>query len=248
MFENADPRSTRATTPSTRDMLSTTAEFHDLPLRGAAYASFEEGGGLIRVLTMGEAVEPEVKLSALAAALFDREGKVAGGWVAQAADLERSPVLGATAVPPGAYRLRVAAIDTTGRAGAIDYDVDVDLARTGTLKISAILMGLLRGGSFAPRLQFVSEPVAIGYVEMSGAAPGAKVTAVLELADEPNAAARLTAPLTIGPGAGGRYVGKAALPIGALPPGDYIVRAIVALDDHPPTRVIRTLRKATPAK
>lgn len=248
IFENPDPRSTRATTPSTRDMLSTTAEFNDLPLRGAAYASFEDTGGQIRVLTMGEAVEPNVKLSAFAAALFDRDGKAAGGWVAQSSDLERSPVVGATSVPPGAYRLRIAAIDTGGRAGAIDYDVDVDLARTGTLKISAVLMGLSRGGTFAPRLQFVDEPVAIGYVEMAGAAPGAKVTATLELADEPNAAARLTAPLTIEPGAGGRYVGKAALPIGALPPGDYIVRAIVALDDHPPTRVIRTLRKAMPAR
>ena len=74
------------------------------------------------------------------------------------------------------------------------------------------------------------------------------MTATLELADEPNSVARLSVPLTIEAGAAGRYVGKAALPIGALPAGDYIVRAIVALDDHPPTRVIRTLRKAIPGK
>jgi hypothetical protein len=142
----------------------------------------------------------------------------------------------------------VAAIDTSGRAGAVDYDVDVDLARTGTLKISSILLGLSRAGAFVPRLQFTMEPVVIGYVEMSGAAPGAKVTAMLELADSANAPARMTVPLTIDAGAAGRYVGKAALPIGVLPPGDYTVRAIVALDEHPPTRVIRTLRKAAPAK
>ena len=99
-----------------------------------------------------------------------------------------------------------------------------------------------------PRLQFVNEPVAIGYVELSGAAPGSKVTATLELADAPNAAARISVPLTIEAGASGRYVARGALPIGALPPGDYSVRAIVALDNHPPTRVIRTLRKAIPAK
>ena len=90
--------------------------------------------------------------------------------------------------------------------------------------------------------------MAIGYVEMSGAAPGAKVTATLELADAPNAAAKIAVPLTIEAGAAGRYVARAALPIGALPPGDYTVRAIIALDDHPPTRAIRTLRKAVPAK
>ena len=116
------------------------------------------------------------------------------------------------------------------------------------MKISAILLGLSRGGAFVPRLQFTTEPVVIGYVEMAGAAPGAKVTATLELADAPNAPARLTAPLSIEAGASGRYVGKGALPIGALPPGDYVVRAIVALDEHPPTRVTRTLRKAIPAR
>jgi len=247
-YEQPDSRGTRSAAPSTRDMLSTTAEFRDLPLRAAAYSSFEEPGGQIRVLAIGEALEPNVKLSALAAALFDRDGKAVGGWVAQPADLEHSPVLGATTAPPGAYRLRVAAIDASGRAGAADYDVNVELARSGTLKISSVILGLSRGGTFVPRLQFISEPVAIGYVEMSGAAPGAKVTATLELADAPNAAAKIAVPLTIEAGAAGRYVARAALPIGALPPGDYAVRAIVALDDHPPTRAIATLRKAVPAK
>ena len=79
-------------------------------------------------------------------------------------------------------------------------------------------------------------------------APRAKVTVTLELADGPNAPARLAAPLSIEAGASGRYVGKGALPIGALPPGDYVVRAMIGVDDHPMTRVIRTLRKAIPAR
>lgn len=240
-------RGARPTSPSPRDMLSTTAEFRDLPLRAAGYSSFEEAGGQIRILTLAEPIEPNVKFAALMAAVFDREGKGIGSWSAQTADLERSPVFGAIAAPPGAYRLRVAAIDTTGRAGAADYDLDVDLARSGPLKISSVLLGLSRG-TFQPRLQFTNEPVAIGYVELSGAAPGAKLTATLELADSPNGPARVTVPLTIEPGAAGRYVAKGALPIGALPPGDYTVRAMVGLDAHPMTRVIRTLRKAIPAK
>jgi hypothetical protein len=240
-------RGTRPTSPSPRDMLSTTAEFRDLPLRAAGYSSFEEAGGLIRILTLAEPVEPNVKFAALMAAVFDRDGKGIGSWSAETADLERSPVFGAIAAPPGAYRLRVAAIDTTGRAGAADYDLEVDLARSGPLKISALLLGLARG-TFQPRLQFTNEPVAIGYVELSGAAPGAKLTATLELADSPNGPARVTVPLTIEPGAGGRYVAKGALPIGALLPGDYIVRAMVGLDGHPMTRVVRTLRKAILAK
>ena len=239
-FPESDARTSHA---SPREMLATLAEFRDLPLRAAAYPSFEEAGGSIRVLAIAEPVEPETRFAALAAALFDRDGKPAGGWVAQSSDLERPFVIGAMTAPPGAYRLRVAAIDAAGRGGAVDYDVEVTLAQTGTLKISAILLGLSRGGTFVPRLQFTNEPVVIGYVEMSGAAPGAKVTATLELADSANGPARLSVPLSIGAGTSGRYVAKAALPVGALPPGDYIVRAIVALDEHPATRVMRTLRK-----
>ena len=247
-FAEPDARGGKSSSPSPREMLSTMSEFRDLPLRAAAYPSFEESGGHVRVLAIAEPVDPSAKFAALAAALFDRDGKPAGGWVAQPGDLERGAVIGAMTAPPGAYRLRVAAIDATGRAGAADYDVHVEMAQTGPLKISAILLGLSRGGAFVPRLQFTTEPVVIGYVEMSGAAPGAKVTATLELADAPNAPARLTAPLSIEAGASGRYVGKGALPIGALPPGDYVVRAIVALDEHPPTRVTRTLRKAIPVR
>ena len=242
------PRGARPSAPSLRDMLSTTAVFRDLPLRASAYPSFEDTGGRVRVVALAEPVEPAVKFASLMAVLFDRDGKGIASWVADAADLDRAPAVGALAAPPGFYRLRVAAIDSTGRSGTADYDVDVSLAQTGTMKISGVLLGLSRQGGFVPRLQFVNEPVAIGYVELSGAAPGSKVTATLELADAPNAAARISVPLTIEAGASGRYVARGALPIGALPPGDYSVRAIVALDNHPPTRVIRTLRKAIPAK
>ena len=242
-FPDAGPDAARPSAASPREMLSTLAEFRDLPLRAAAYPSFEDANGQIRVLAIVEPVDPQARFSALAAALFGRDGKSAGGWVAQAADLDRPFVLGAINAPPGAYRLRVAAIDAAGRGGTADYDVDVSLAQTGTLKISAVLLGLSRGGTFVPRLQFAAEPVVIGYVEMGGAPAGAKVAATLELADSTNGPARLSVPLTIEAGASGRYVAKGALPIGALPPADYAVRAVIALDGHPPTRVVRTLRK-----
>jgi hypothetical protein len=244
-FREPDRREARSA-PSPREMLSTLAEFRDLPLRAAAFPSLDEPGGQIKVLAIAEPVEPSVKFAAVSAALFDRDGKAATGWVAQAADLERPSVVGAMSAAPGAYRLRVAAIDTTGRSGAADFDVDVTVAQTGPLRISSLLLGLSRGGVFVPKLQFASEPVAIGYVEMSGAGEGARVTATLELADGPNAPARVTLPLSIESAGGGRYLAKGALPIGALPPTDYVARAIIGLDGHPPTRVIRTLRKVKP--
>jgi VWFA-related protein len=245
-FPDAEPRGGRPASPSLREMLAVTTVFRDLPLRAAAYSSYEAEGGQIRIVTMAEPVDPAVRFGSLIAALFDRDGKVVANWVAQAADLQRSLVVGSVNAPPGGYRLRVAAIDTTGRSGTADYPLDAELAATGSLKISSILLGLIRGGTFLPKLQFEAEPVVIGYVEMSGAPAGAKVAATLELSDTPNGPARVSVPLTIESGAANRYVGKGALPIGALPPGEYVVRAMVGLEGYPMTRVVRTLRKVLP--
>jgi VWFA-related protein len=239
----AEDSKSRPAAPSTREMLGVMTVFRDLPLRATAYSSFEPEGTQVKLITLAEAVDPAAKLASLVAALFDRDGKLVSSWVAQAPDLTRTPVIGAVMAPPGAYRLRVAAIDSTGRAGTADYDVLAEIAQSGPLKLSSIVLGLSRAGGFVPRLQFSNEPVAIGYVELTGATPGARVGATLELSRTANGPALVTVPLAIESPSAGRYVATGAVPIGALPPGDYIVRAMVALEGHPATRVVRTLRK-----
>ena len=61
----------------------------------------------------------------MAAILIAPDGRVVGRWFAK--DATERPLLGAMAVPPGAYRLRVAALDAAGRAGAAEDDVEVGL-------------------------------------------------------------------------------------------------------------------------
>ncbi len=233
---------------SPREMLGTVREFRDLPLRATGFASLNADGETMRVVTVAEPVEPGVKIGTLVAALFDPDGKLVSHWSATSAELERSPVIGAMPAAPGVYRLRVAAIDSTGRSGTADYEVTAEVAKTGPLKLSSIVLGLSRDGTFVPRLQFTTEPVAIGYVEMYGGASGAKVTASLELSSTLNGPPLVTVPLAIQGVGENRYVAKGALPIGAVPPGDYIVRALVGLDGYPMTRVVRTLRKALVAR
>lgn len=233
--------------PSPREMLSTLREFRDLPLRTAAFTPVDDDPAMMRVVTLTEPVEPGAMLASLVAALFDRDGKAVAQWVATDAELQQRPIVGAMRVPAGAYRLRVAAIDRTGRAGTADYEVNLDVATSGPLKLSSLVLGLSRDGAFAPRLQFTTEPVALGYVEMAGAAAGTQVTATLEVAHSANGPAIVAVPLAIEGAGPNRYTARGAIPIGALPPGDYIVRAMVGVEGHPATRVIRTLRKAVPA-
>ncbi|MGB2714932.1 MAG: hypothetical protein WBC51_12180 [Vicinamibacterales bacterium] len=242
-FAKDGKSSSRLSTPSPREMIRVATVFHDLPLRATAYASPESDAGKLRIITIAEPVEPGVRLASLVAALFGRDGKLVSNWVATAADLARSPVVGAMAGEPGAYRLRVAAIDSQGRSGTVDYEFDAEIAQTGSLKLSSLVLGLSRDGGFVPRLQFTDEPVALGYVEMQGAAPGAQVTAALELAATLNGPAVLTVPLSIQPLKENRYMATGALPIGTLAPGDYIARAVIGLEGRPATRVVRTLRK-----
>ena len=40
-----------------------------------------------------------------------------------------------------------------------------------------------------------------------------------------------------------KFRASGAIPIGALPPGDYVVRALVGIQDKPFGRVIKTIRK-----
>jgi hypothetical protein len=229
-------------------MLATTRVYRDLPLRATGYAALEADGQTMKVMTIADAVEPSVKLGTLVAALFDADGKLVSHWSATSAELQRPTVIGAMPATPGAYRLRVAAIDTGGRSGSADVDVTVEVARTGPLRLSSVVLGLSREGGFVPRLQFVDEPVAIAHVEMYGGAAGARVQATVELAATMNGPALVTVPLAIQATGENRYVAKGALPIGGVPAGDYVVRALVALEGHPMTRVTRTLRKALPVK
>jgi hypothetical protein len=228
---------------SPREMIAASSVYRDLPLRTSGYAAPEPDGKGMRIVTITEPADPDVKLASLVAALFDRDGRLITNWVATPADLERQPVVGAMPAEAGAYRLRVAAIDTTGRSGTADYELVAELAQTGSLKLSSLVLGLVRTGGFIPKLQFSTEPVAIGYLELQGAAAGAKVTATLELASTVNGPSLVTVPFAFQSGGENRYLATGAIPIGALRPGDYVVRAIVGLEGQPATRVVQTLRK-----
>jgi len=238
-----DSVSRRPANPSPRDMLGVTTVFRDLPLRASAYTALDVDGRTLRIVTIAEPVEPGTTLGSLVAALFDRDGKAVSQWTATAEELRGSPVIGAMPAEPGAYRLRVAAIDTTGRAGTADYELDAEIVQTGPLKLSSVILGLSREGRFMPRLQFSTEPVAIAFIEMYGAPAGTKLAASLQLASTTNGPAILTLPLVFESMGENRYSATGAIPIAALPPTDYIVRAMVGVEGQAMTRVVRTLRK-----
>jgi hypothetical protein len=69
------------------------------------------------------------------------------------------------------------------------------------------------------------------------------VSATLEVARDLDGPALVTLPLALKRADESRVVATGPVPLGALPPGDYVVRGIIQLDDGTRGRVIRTLRK-----
>lgn len=229
-----------------KDMLRVAGVRTDLPLRVTAYTSRTAGSDDVTITALFEGVEGNVALSAASVGLFDEKGTPKKQWTAQSGELSKRPVMAALTAPPGMYRLRVAAVDTSGRAGTADYELNAEIPRADPLKLSALVLGTQQpGGGFAPRLEFSDEPIAIGMVEIYGVPKGGAVTVELDVAATANGAPLANAPTTVTPGRSDDVrIAFGGFSIATLAPGDYQMRAVVSLDGKPVGRVVRTLRKS----
>ncbi len=238
------PRTTTAATRLTvSDMLTSMSTFSDLPLRAAAYTM---GAGLtsdgqVQVALVAEPLDRAVALASVGAVLVNDDGGIVARW--SAVDAGESPIMGAMRVPPGRYRLRVAAVDEAGRAGAADYRVEAALTQVGPLSLGDLVLGLSRDERLIPRLEFSDEPSVLASFEIYGGVEGQAVSALLEIAASTNGPALVSVPLAIRAEGDGRFLAIGTVPLGALAPGDYAVRAVVQLESGASGRTIRTLRK-----
>jgi len=222
------------------DMLLSAATFGDLPLRAAAY-TLGAPDGQVQVAILAEPEDRTLAISAAGAVLVTDDGMVVARW--SAVDAGVSPLMGAMRVPPGRYRLRVAAVDGAGRGGAADYRFDASLIPVGALHLGGLVLGLSREGQLLPRLSFADEPAALASFEIYGGVEGMAVTAFLEVAASIDGPAIVVVPLALQAQGDGRFLALGTVPLGALPPGDYAVRGSLRLGNGVTGRTIHTLRK-----
>jgi hypothetical protein len=232
----------RTFTPA--EMIKSALAFPALPLRVGAFASENDRTGNMRLVTAVEPEDPGVVLTSAAVGYFDKDGKLVGQTNLDR-ELSARPALATVVVPPGFYRVRVAAVDSTGRNGAADVEISATMTPAGPLRLSSLVLGLWRDEAFQPRLQFSSEPVAIAYVEFAGGSAGAAVAAMVEISRTLGGPAIATTRLAVeGTSDPSRFTASGAIPIGGLPAGDYVVRATLGVEGQPAGWVARTLRKA----
>jgi len=236
-------REGRGATASAKEMLRNGVLYRALPMRATALTSAGPEGR-VKILVVVEGIEPDVKFSEALFGLIEGDRLVAQ-WTANDAELAGSPMVTAGEAPPGVYKLRVAAVDASGRRGTADYEVLARLTEAPPVALSALAIGISRDGAFTPKLVFGTDQAAVAYFEIYGAVPNNdSVTVRLEIAAGPDSRALATAASRVVPQGNERRIAIGALPIAALAPGDYAVRAIVSVDGRPVGRVLRTLRKA----
>jgi hypothetical protein len=224
------------------DLLASADAFADLLLRVAGF-TVRAAGGQLRVVVLVEPVDPAASLASVGAILVDGTGRIMANWSAK--DAAVRPLLGAMAVPSGTYRMRVAAIDAAGRPGVVEDVVEARLTSVGPVSLGPLMLGVSRGDGIRLQLEFGAEPAAIASFDIYDGVPSLGLSATLELARDLDGPPLVSLPLSLSPVNEARMVATAAAPIGSLPPGDYVVRGVVRLQDGTSGRVICTLRKAT---
>jgi VWFA-related protein len=212
----ADGKNARKGAVSPRDMLREATVFRDLPLRVAAFPS-REAPDKLKLVALGELVDPSVKLTGAVIGVYDTKGKLVAQSTAPSESLTTMPLMFAAVVPPGTYRVRLAATDASGRSGTADFEIMADLTSAGALKLSSLLLGSDTGG-FKPLLQFKDEPSAMATFELYGKPPG-QLPLKLELAATADGPALLQAP----PAGSGtkdpdRFIISGVFPIASLAP------------------------------
>ncbi len=235
-----DTAQARTTRLVVTDILASTEAATDLRLRVGSF-TVRDADGKLRVGVLVEPADGSVGLASAGAILIEGNGRVAAHWNAR--DATERPLLGAMTVPGGSYRVRAAAIDTTGRAGAAEAEIEVGLTEVGGLSLGSLLLGVSRGGSTVLQLEFGNEPTARASFDIYGGTAGQRLSATLEVSRDLDGPAIAAVPLALTRADDTRVVATGTVPLGALAPGDYVVRGIIRLEDGTTGRVVRTLRK-----
>jgi len=233
-------RATSTTRPTVANLLVSRDAFAELQLRVGAF-SMREADGRLRVGIVVEPADAGVSFDSVGAVLIEDDSRVVARWFASDATLR--PLLGAMVVPAGSYRLRVAAIDKSGRIGVAEDAIEASLTTVGPLSLGSMMLGVARESGVGVRLEFGSEPTAIASFDIYGGKGGERMTATLEVALSLGGPAVVSIPLVLTRAGDTRVVATGSVPLGALPPGDYVIRGTIGLDDGTTGRVVRTLRK-----
>ncbi len=157
---------------------------------------------------------------------------------------------GGASVPPGEYTLKLA-VNERDRIGTVEHEFTAGVAASGPMTVSDLMAGGPLNGAedlLQPTIGYtVSFGVVQGYVEAYGAgAPEVKARFELAQTDTGEALVSADVPARIA-GGGTRAIFSKALPVRQLPPGKYVLRAVLSEGRDPVRTLTRAFEVAAPA-
>ncbi len=236
----------------------------ELPIKVATYSLRTPGASTIKVVVTAEfgrtARAPEE--ASLAYVVLTNDGKVAGAsFTTNKATPVRADSVGPlqastmVEVPPGKYLMRLAVLDATGRTGSVEHPLEAAITTAGGMELADLLL-VPANATPSASVRLVADPTIEdepfgGYLEIYPQSPDLlrRAKVMLEVAESETGAAigAVEAPITE-TREKGRFIAQAMLPLGLVPPGEYVARAVVTAGDATSTQ-IRPFRlaKAVPA-
>lgn len=244
VLERAAAQPAPAKTLSVADLLRVGDVRRDLPLRAAAYPSRGDTKNTVKLVVVFQAADTSEPIASAAVALYDERSRLTSQVTVRKEELARSPAYTALSVKPGTYRLRVAAADRSGRVGTLDTQVQARLIDAPPITMSALILGTRSSGTFTPRLIFGADPALVTYLEVYGVPKATEISAAIELAETPEGPALGTVAANVLPGNDeGTWQVQAGIALTQVPPGDYVLRALVVVEGKLAGKAMRTLRK-----
>jgi VWFA-related protein len=247
-----------------KDLLVAPMPASGLPIRVATYSVSNPQDGRVRVIVSAEIGEPAKDEAEwpVGLLLISRDQKfvvhtVQPMKIAPASPRSESPrlFLNSVVVEPGDYTVRVAAMAPDGRLGSVHHFVDArlrpvagDAVRMSDLIVSATPP--TRGAAPRPTPSAVIDSDALtAALELTGtdAKRLARARVDFEIAESDSGAALISSEGQSAPRPGSRErVYTASVPLGLVPAGEYVVRAVVRVPGEDDRRVTRRFRAEPP--
>jgi VWFA-related protein len=221
----------------------------DVPLALTTYST-HAAGGAIQVLVSAEVGAPNAAAPVEWGLVVTQKGKdvtIRRGRFP--AGSERPRVVSTSVeVPPGDYRLRLAAVDVEERIGVLEVPFTAGYQKVDTTSLSDLIVGVAAAGQFEPRRRIAQSEELIALLEVTGASD-AGLAGTLQLIPGGTARASFRAPFTVrppsSPGAPAILEARAALD--PVPPGRYTASAVLEIAGRPLTRISRIIEITPPA-
>lgn len=231
----------------------------EIGLKLATYTLRDPAGDKLRILMAAEidrSGAPDGKL-ALAYTLVDDRGRLVDTQIDRNVKVAATSETGVQKYfrfilsdATGTLTLKIAVVDDRGRRGSVEHSFRAALTTIGEVRATDLLIADDRtaSGSAAPVVagEFTSGMVN-GYIELYADATDVlkNTTVMFEVAQDAQARAIDGAAGRVQPAtadAANRRALEGSIPIALLPPGDYVVRAVISTDGRKVGQVTRPFR------